>query len=131
MVKKWIIIVSLSAILIVGCYFEYKFVNNSFNFLHEKLEDYKPMIDKDMENIDKEENILYIEELHQMWQKKMKGLKSLIWHSGIKDIEIGLAKIQVYTKENDYTETLAELEALIDYVQHYKEDFTISIENLL
>lgn len=131
MVKKWVVVSVLSILLVVGCIIEYNFVNNSFDYLHKELEEFKPQIQENKENINLEENVVFIENLHIEWQKKVKGLKSLIWHTGIKDIEIGLARIKVYTQENDYTETLAELEALIDYVQHYKEDFTISIENLL
>ena len=57
-------------------------------------------------------------------------LKALIWHTGIKDIEVGLARIKIYTMQNDFKEASSELEGLIDYVEHYKEDFTLSLENL-
>ena len=131
MVKKWIVILVITIGLCVGCVVEYKFVNNAFDFLHDELVEYKEMIALTQENIDTEENVLFVEKLHQKWHKKVKGLKSLIWHTGIKDIEIGLARIKIYTDQNDYKETLAELEGLIDYVRHYREDFTLSIENLL
>lgn len=131
MVKKWIVISVIIVGLILGCILEYNYVNNSFDSLQKQLEDYNLILDKDKENINSEENINYIEQVHLDWQDNVSGLKALIWHTGIKDIEIGLAKIKVYTIENDYTEALAELRSLIDYVKHYKEDFTISLENLL
>ena len=57
-------------------------------------------------------------------------LKCLIWHTGIKDVEIGLARISVYIEENDYTEASAEVLSLVDYLTHYSDDFRISWENI-
>jgi len=131
MVKKWIVILIISVLLIVACVVEYFFVNKSFDFLHDQLQIYQTYLDKDKENINTKENVEFVESLHKKWHIKVNGLKAVIWHTGIKDIEIGLSRIKNYTKENDYKEASTELNALIDYVQHYKEDFTLSIENLL
>lgn len=132
MVKKWIIIIFIVALLGVSCVLENNYINNSFMFIEEKLLGFKTTIENlDEENIDSNTNVEYIENLHEQWHGKLKGLKCLIWHSGIKDVEVGLSRIKTYTKENDKTETLAEINSLIDYIQHYSEDFTISIENIL
>lgn len=130
MVKKWIFVLSLMAVLTVSCVLEYRFVNNSFEYLHLKLIEYKQMIDQNKEQIDTEENIVYVQALHENWHKKSSILKALIWHTGIKDIEVGLSRIETYTSENDYTEALAELDSLIDYVMHYSSDFKLTFENL-
>lgn len=131
MVKKWIVIITILVLLLGACVVEYIFVNKSFDYLHDKLQIYQTYLDKDKENINTAENVEFIENLHKKWHVRVNGLKAVIWHTGIKDIEIGLSRIKTYTKENDYTEASTELNALIDYVQHYKDDFTISIENLL
>lgn len=130
MVKKWIFVLSLMAVLTVSCVLEYRFVNNSFEYLHSKLIEYKQMIDQNKEQIDTEENIVYVQALHENWHKKSNILKALIWHTGIKDIEVGLSRIETYTSENNYTEALAELDSLIDYVMHYSSDFKLTLENL-
>ena len=57
MVKKWIVIIVITIGLTLGCIVEYKFVNNSFDFLHDELVSFKPMLAKDEENIDSEENV--------------------------------------------------------------------------
>lgn len=88
------------------------------------------MINVDKENIDTEENVFFVKDLHEKWHKKTNVLKALIWHTGIKDIEIGLSRIETYTSENDYTEALAELDSLIDYVGHYASDFRLTFSNL-
>ena len=131
MVKKWTIISVIFVCLIVGCALEYNYVNKAFVGLRESLEAFEPMLSANEENIDTEENIKYMENLHASWHKKVKVLKALIWHTGLKDIEVGLSKIKTYTEKNDYTEALAELQSLIDYVNHYAKDFTLAIENLL
>jgi len=130
MVKKWIVILSIIVFLVVGCIIEYKYINNAFEYLHNNLINYQELLDIDKENINTQDNVKYISNLHNNWHNKYKVLKSLIWHSGIKDIEVGLSRIKTYTQENDYTEAKAELQALIDYIRHYSEDFTFSLENL-
>ena len=130
MVKKWIVILSIMVFLVVGCIIEYKYINNAFEYLHNNLINYQELLDIDKENINTQDNVKYISNLHNNWHNKYKVLKSLIWHSGIKDIEVGLSRIKTYTQENDYTEAKAELQALIDYIRHYSEDFTFSLENL-
>ncbi len=130
MVKKWIVMSVIAVALVVGCVLEYRFVNGSFDSLHSELVEFKMQIDENSEQIDTEENIGAIEKVHEKWHKEINVLKSLIWHTGLKDIEIGLARIKTYTEENDYTEASAELTSLIDYVQHYSDDFDLSLSNL-
>ena len=130
MVKKWIIMLSLTLILIVGCIVETNYVHKSFKWLINSLETLQIEITQDKEKVDNEENISLAYEIHDNWHNKVKILKCLIWHSGIKDVEIGLARIAVYIKEDDYKEASAEIGALIDYLAHYLDDFIISVENI-
>ena len=83
------------------------------------------------DNIDTDELKQKTNNIHLEWEKKVKVLKCLIWHTGIKDVEVGLARIAVYVDENDYTEAYAEIASLIDYVAHYLDDFRVSAENIL
>ena len=68
--------------------------------------------------------------MHIEWDKKTRVLKCLIWHSGVKDVETGLARVSIYVEENDYKEAAAELASLIDYCAHYLDDFHLSVENI-
>ena len=131
MVKKWITISVIFVALVVGCAFEYNYVNKSFDYLHNELASYRLMLEENEDHIDSQENITFIEELHESWHKKVAILKALIWHTGIKDIEVGLSRIKTYTEENNVEEARTELEALIDYVQHYSDDFDLSLGNIL
>ena len=131
MVKKWILMIVLAIALTLGCIFESKFINKSFNWLINSLETLQIELTENKEKIDTEELIHDAYAVHENWHKKVSPLKTIIWHSWIKDIEIGLARIAVYVEENDYTEAYAELAALIDYCAHYLDDFQISLENVL
>ena len=131
MVKKWVIMIILSIVLILGCILESNYVNDSFKKLVNDLEMLQIELNENKDNIDKEELINRSYKIHEEWHDKVELLKSLIWHTGIKDVEIGLARISVYIKENDYTEASAEIASLIDYVEHYSEDFVITWENVL
>ena len=131
MVKKWIVVIAIILSLAVACALEYHFVNKEFETLENKLETYKMMLEATQEKIDTEENIIYIEDVHTYWHDKNKVLKGLIWHTGLKDIEVGMARIKTYVEEDDYTEALTELESLIYYITHYADDFKISFENIL
>jgi len=119
-------------VLAVSCVLESNYVNSSFLFLENNLNEYRLKIENTAEeNLNNDENIKFISELHDEWHDKLKGLKCLIWHSGVKEVEVGLSRIQTYTKENDKTETLVEIKALMDFLDHYSEDFTIAVENIL
>lgn len=130
MVKKWIIMISLIIVLIIGCILESTYVNNSFDDLIIKLENFQIKLDKNKESINLEDNIFESKQIHSEWHKRVDLLKCLIWHTGIKDIEVGLARISIYIEENDYTEASAEISSLVDYLKHYSSDFDISWENI-
>lgn len=130
MVKKWIFMILLSIILVVGCVLESVFVNKSFDWLINSLETLQIELTENKESIDDEKFVNDIYNLHNSWHKKVKVLKCLIWHTNIKDVEIGLARISVYIEENNYTEAYAEIAALIDFSAHYLDDFRISTENI-
>lgn len=122
--------ITLSVILIVSCVVETTYVNNSFDWLINSMETLQIEITENKEKIDTKEIIDRAYGIHENWHKKVKVLKCLIWHTGIKDVEIGLARIAVYIEENDYTEAHAEIASLIDYAAHYLDDFEISVDNI-
>ena len=130
MVKKWIIMIVLMIFLIAGCIAESIFVNKAFDDLISSLTMLELDLKENKEKVDTDELINKSYKIHNDWNKKDKILKSLIWHSGIKDVEIGIARISVYIEENDFTEAYAEISSLIDYLSHYSEDFSISWENI-
>ena len=130
MVKKWIVMIILAVVLFLGCYFESKYVNESFDWLINSLETVQVELTENKNKIDTEKFINSTYELHNQWHKKVKILKCLIWHTNIKDIEVGLARIAVYVEENNYTEAYAEIASLIDYSAHCLDDFRISTENI-
>lgn len=131
MVKKWIIILIVSALLISGCILEGKYVNQAFDEIVNDLYTYQAMLKNSGEDIDNQENIDFIDNLHDEFHKLERALKMLIWHTGLKDVEVGMSRILTYVEENNKTEALVETNALIDYCEHYSLDFKISGENVL
>lgn len=131
MVKRWIFVVSLLVVLTVGCVLEHKFLDNSFGALINNLESLQIELAENKDETDTEYLIAKAYNVHNVWHKDLKIIKCLIWHTWVKDIEIGLARIAVYVSENNYTEAYAEISALIDYASHYIKDFKISLENIL
>lgn len=131
MVKKWIVM-SVIILCIVGlCVGENLYIQDSFTFLKENLVQIQENLSVDTENINTQENILALENLHTEWRKRAKVLKTLVWHTGMKEVEINLSRILTYTKQNDYKEAEVELNALLDFSDHYMNDFTINLENIL
>ena len=130
MVKKWIIMISLSIILAFACISESFYVNKSFDWLINSLETIQIDLTENKEKIDSEKFIGDVYELHNTWHEKVKVLKCLIWHTNIKDVEVGLARISVYVEENNFTEAYAEIASLIDFTAHYLDDFRVSLENI-
>ena len=130
MVRKWIIMISLSIVLVFGCILETSYVNRSFDWLINSLETIQIDLSENKDKIDTDEFIEDIYNLHNSWHEKVKVLKCLIWHTNIKDVEVGLARISVYIEENDYTEAYAEIASLIDFSAHYLDDFRVSSDNI-
>lgn len=130
MVKKWIIILIVSAALIVGCILEGKYVNKAFDEIIDDLYVYQDMLENSGDNVDSQANIDFIDDLHDEFHKLERALKMLIWHTGLKDVEVGMSRILTYVEENNKTEALVETHALIDYCEHYSLDFQISAENI-
>lgn len=131
MVKKWIVIVSIMLLLIAGCIVENTYISGSFKSFHKRLESAKVMLKEDDGAIDNEENINFLKSIETDWDKNIIGLKSVIWHTGLKEIEIGLSRVITYTEENNFTEAMTELNAILDYLDTYSGEFRLSLENLL
>lgn len=115
----------------IGCFFESQYINKSFHWLINSLETLQIELTENKEKIDTEKLVSDAYGIHEQWHDKVGLLKCLIWHTWIKDIELGLARIAVYTEENDFTEAFAETASLIDYCAHYSDDFKVSLENIL
>ena len=130
MIKKWVIVLSILALLVVGCVLEYRFVNSTFEEMTVRFENVKAMLDQNQEHVDTEEILSYLDDLHQDFHQKEKVLKALIWHTGLKDVEIGISRIITYAENNDYTEAMAETNGLVDYCKHYGQDFKITWDNI-
>ena len=86
MVKKWIVMIILSVILVSGCIVESIYVNKSFDWLINNLETIQIELKENKDKIDTEKFIGEIYQLHNDWHKKVKILKCLIWHTNIKDV---------------------------------------------
>lgn len=131
MVKKWIVMIVLAAILIFACIYESKFVNNTFDGLVNSLETLQIELTENKDSIDSDELIKKANKIHLDWGKKTNKLKCIVWHTSIKDIEIGLAKLSCFIAENEYSDAYAEIASLIDYVSYYLDDFEVSLDNIL
>ena len=130
MVKRWIVIIVLTVMLVVACVLEGNYTKHSFEWLINNMETLQIQLSESKESIDKEEFIEFAGNAHTQWHKKVDVLKGLIWHTGMKDIEIGLARILVYISENNYTEAYAEILGVIDYSSHYLDDFKLIFGNI-
>lgn len=129
--KKLITVLAFIAIIISAGIFESWYISKTFTYLEDQLKTAIEMLKVDDENIDTEKNISFLKTLHIEWQKKTKNLKFFVWHTGIKDVEVGLSRITSYTEENNFTEAYVELNNLLDYTEHYKEDYKFKIQNIV
>lgn len=120
----------LAAMLVTASILECIFINNTFNFLEEEVQKIEVMLSHNPEHIDTTENISAIIDFHERWHGKIKILKMLVWHTGIKEVEIELFRAQSYIEENNYTEAKVELQNLLSLAEHYENDFKFSLENI-
>ncbi|MBP3630570.1 MAG: DUF4363 family protein [Clostridia bacterium] len=131
MTKKLIAIFCFIALIISMGVFESNYIITSFDSLSAELVVIERTLASTPESIDTEENISTLKNLHHRWQHRTKILKFFVWHTGIKDVEVGLSRITSYTERNNYEEAYTELNNLIDYCNHYSEDYRFSIQNVI
>ena len=131
MLKKFITVIVFLVLIAVAGYFESHYITHSFDDLVGKLNEIKTELSLSPDAIDTPENVGNLIEIHEFWQTRTQVLKFFVWHTGIKDVEVGLARITSYTEENNYTEAYVELNNLIDYCEHYKEDYRFSLQNII
>ena len=131
MVKKWIVMCVIIVAIVGLCVWENLYIQKSFTFLLNRLDIIGMQLSKNEEIINTDENISAINNLHEKKKKKTKVLKTIVWHTGMKEVEINLSRVLSYVEQNDYKEAIVELHALQDFSKHYKQDFTITLENIL
>ncbi len=131
MIKKLIAILVFIGIIIATGVFESNYIIKSFDGLSERLVSIEQSLAENENSIDTEENIQALKQTHKDWQERTKVLKFFVWHTGIKDVEVGLSRITSYTEQNNYEEAYTELNNLIDYCNHYSEDYRFSIQNII
>lgn len=131
MIKKIIAILAFISIIITIGFFESHYIISSFDELSDKLTVIEQTLELTPDSIDTEENIQTLKTLHKHWQKHTSILKFFVWHTGIKDVEVGLSRITSYTEMNNFEEAYTELNNLIDYCDHYSEDYKFSIQNII
>ena len=127
---RLVFFVVLGASILAISILESKYIENTFEAFEKDLLQFSAMLDKNEEEINSFENLQRIENLTQEWHKTAIKLKYLVWHTGIKDVEVGLSRIATYTLENDYAEAKAELNNLLDFTRHYSKDFKVLPENV-
>ena len=131
MIKKFIAVIVMLIIILGAGYFESHYITSSFDELVGELNQIKTELSLTPDQIDKPEYIGKLVAIHDDWQKHTEILKFFVWHTGIKDVEVGLSRITSYTEENNYTEAYVELNNLIDYCKHYSRDYRFSIQNII
>ena len=122
--------VSLGATIVTMSVLESLYIERTLIDLEKDLMSFETMLEVDKENINTFENLQRIEYITTKWHKSATKLKYLVWHTGIKDVEVGMSRIATYTHENDFTEAKVELNNLLDFARHYAEDFKILPENV-
>lgn len=131
MIKKLISVLVFIVVIGFAGFFESNYIIKSFDYLNTELKQVRTDLGADTEHIDTKENIDNLKHIHTDWQKHTKVLKFFVWHTGIKEVEVGLSRITSYTEENNYTEAYVELNNLIDYCNHYSEDYRFSLQNII
>lgn len=129
-ILRLIFFVVLAVSILAVSILESKYIENVFEKLETRLLAFGAQLDDNQENTASLETLEMIENITQEWHKTAKKLKFLVWHTGIKDVEVGLSRIATYSAENNYTEAKVELNNLLDFSRHYSKDFKVLPENV-
>ncbi len=128
MAKDICIIILILIFIIAICVFAQWFI---LYHTDQMLASVEPMEDA-INNGDWEKARSYFQEAKEEWEKSQKIWKAISDHEDMRDVEISLVDMEIILEQaNDITEAQKELQNLLFYLRHVKENEKLYLENIL
>ena len=124
MVKTFISIFIVSALLIAGSIYENFFVNKQFDEFNDVL----TALYQKIENETAVNNDVYA--VQKNWLEKKRFLHVFIPHNDIKEIDLWLSESATLVKDKEWNDAISKIEVLIELSEQIPKTFKLSFENI-
>ena len=126
--KKIIVVLVITSILIATVILEQVFVQSTLNSLIEQINIFETAISQ-TEDINTTKINILIDNIDVFWTEKEQLLCLSINHNDLNQVGEEIKRVKAYVKQNDKKECMIELEALIFFANSYKHVMEITPQN--
>jgi hypothetical protein len=124
MVKTFISMLCVFALLLFGAIFETHTVNTQFEDFHSVLEVlYQKVDDKSASEDD-------VYAVQQNWLEKKKCLHVFIPHNDIKEVDLWLSEAVTLVRDGEWSDAISKIEVLKELAEQIPKTFVLSFENI-
>ncbi len=125
MVKSTISMIIVAVLLLVGSFFETRFIQKEFSEFHEILEVLYEKVDEEVATQDD------VYAVQKNWLDKKKWLHAFIPHNEIKEVDLWLAEAVTLVRDKEWQDAISKIEVLKELAEQVPKTFRLSVENIL
>ena len=130
MVRKMLIFILLSAVLIGVSIGEQIFIDNTINTMLKHIDSFETTIIENENNLDSQNVLAEFYKMENYWENRESTMAFFVDHKNISNIGQGLVRLIAALEENDYTLSKTEIYLLREVAFVFKKMSTFNIHNV-
>ena len=130
MVRKMLIFILLSVILIGVSIGEQIFIDNTINTMLKHIDSFETTIIENENNLDSQNVLAKFYKMENYWENRESTMAFFVDHKNISNIGQGLVRLIAALEENDYTLSKTEIYLLREVAFVFKKMSTFNIHNV-
>jgi len=130
MVRKMLIFILLSVVLIGVSIGEQIFIDNTINTMLKHIDSFETTIIENENNLDSQNVLAKFYKMENYWENRESTMAFFVDHKNISNIGQGLVRLIAALEENDYTLSKTEIYLLREVAFVFKKMSTFNIHNV-
>lgn len=130
MIKETVICIIIVVLIVVSNILTQNYTVDSVEELSNSLSELKVELEKDEENIDKDEMKGKIQSVEDDWKNKHEKLAYFIEHDELEKVETNITSLKSFILTNEYSEAISELDKSIFVLKHIEEKYAFNLQNV-
>ena len=126
MLKEIATCVIIILLIFAGNTISQSYTNNTMDETVSELENFKSTVN----SYEAEKNTEKIKEIYNKWEEKQELLAYYIEHDELEKVQTNLVSIKSYTEISKYDEVVNEIDKTIYIINHIKDKYKISFQNI-
>lgn len=130
MIKETVICIIIVVLIVVSNILTQNYTVDSVEELSNSLSELKVELEKDEENIDKDEMKGKIQSVEDDWKNRHEKLAYFIEHDELEKVETNITSLKSFIVTNEYSEAISELDKSIFVLKHIEEKYAFNLQNV-